>query len=589
MRPKVQDQAPGDVTKTDAVVMDPTQTGESPATAQELSNFDAGARIGNYEILATVARGGMGVVYKARQISLNRTVALKMILPGQLGSLGSVERFRIEAESAAKLDHPGIVSVYDHGEQQGQHYIAMAWVEGENLASRTKRGPLPVEETVRIVRDAALAIEHAHERGIVHRDLKPANVLIDPTGRVQVTDFGLARRIERLDGLTLAGEIVGTPAYMSPEQAAGRVDQVGPSSDVYALGAVLYFLLTGHPPFEGSNPLEVIRRVCDEVPSPPQQIRANVSAEVGAICLRCLEKDPVRRYPSAAALAADLDRANATRQSPATMTIPASRQQSDVVSPSPVRGAAARVAGGIVIVALLALAGFGIVKWVRGEAHDAPAATPASPGPQFTTNWGPGLSSAEPLDGTIDVRVWNPNNPNRARLSLSDPGALPLRTGDEIRVEARTNRQAYLYVIWIDTNGLAKPVYPWKPGQWDAEYEPQKATAKLSLPGQIDGGWPIEGGPGMETLVLLGRDQPLPADATFKDWFAGLPMQRSQSQQLLVYLDQGEISRSRTRGADFAKVMNLNDPVLTSQRLLAGRFKPYFPLIRAVSFANRGR
>jgi serine/threonine protein kinase len=589
MQPKAQDQALGDVTKTDAVAMDPTQTGESPATAQELSNFDAGARIGNYEILATVARGGMGVVYKARQISLNRTVALKMILPGQLGSLGSVERFRIEAESAAKLDHPGIVSVYDHGEQQGQHYIAMAWVEGENLASRTKRGPLPVEETVRIVRDAALAIEHAHKRGIVHRDLKPANVLIDPTGRVQVTDFGLARRIERLDGLTLAGEIVGTPSYMSPEQAAGRVDQVGLGSDVYALGAVLYFLLTGHPPFEGSNPLEVIRRVCDEVPLPPQQFRANVSAELGAICLRCLEKDPARRYPSAAALAADLDRTIATLQSPATAKIPPNRQQSDVVSPSRVRGPAAWVAGGIVIIALLALAGFEIVKWIHAEVHDAQTATVATPGPQLTTTWGSGLSNAEPLDGTIDVRVWNPNDPKRARLSLLDPTTLPLRTGDEIRVEAKTNRPAYLYVIWIDTDGVAKPVYPWKPGTWDAENGSQKAAEKLSLPGQIDGGWPIEGGPGMETLVLLGRDQPVPAGIAFKDLFAGLPMQRSQSQQLLVYLDQGDISRSRTRGADFSKVMDLNDPVLTSQRLLAERFKPYFPLIRAVSFANRGR
>jgi serine/threonine protein kinase len=589
MQPKAQDQALGDVTKTDAVVMDPTQTGESPATAQELSNFDAVARIGNYEILATVARGGMGVVYKARQISLNRTVALKMILPGQLGSLGSVERFRIEAESAAKLDHPGIVSVYDHGEQQGQHYIAMAWVEGENLASRTKRGPLPVEETVRIVRDAALAIEHAHKRGIVHRDLKPANVLIDPTGRVQVTDFGLARRIERLDGLTLAGEIVGTPSYMSPEQAAGRVDQVGLGSDVYALGAVLYFLLTGHPPFEGSNPLEVIRRVCDEVPLPPQQFRANVSAELGAICLRCLEKDPARRYPSAAALAADLDRTIATLQSPATAKIPPNQQESDVVSPSRVRGPAAWVAGGIVIIALLALAGFEIVKWIHGEVHDAQTATVATPGPQLTTTWESGLSNAEPLDGTIDVRVWNPNDPKRARLSLLDPTTLPLRTGDEIRVEAKTNRPAYLYVIWIDTDGVAKPVYPWKPGTWDAENGSQKAAEKLSLPGQIDGGWPIEGGPGMETLVLLGRDQPVPAGIAFKDLFAGLPMQRSQSQQLLVYLDQGDISRSRTRGADFSKVMDLNDPVLTSQRLLAERFKPYFPLIRAVSFANRGR
>jgi WD40 repeat protein/tRNA A-37 threonylcarbamoyl transferase component Bud32 len=293
---------------------------------------------GDYELLEEIARGGMGVVYKARQVSLNRIVALKMILAGQLASEEDVRRFYTEAEAAANLDHPGIVPIYEVGQHEGQHYFSMGFVEGQSLAAKVAAGPLPPRDAAELVLKVAEAIAYAHERGVIHRDLKPGNILLDKTGQPRVTDFGLAKHVTASpasggrqppdsasadtaphqpahagrspdrSGLTLTGQVLGTPSYMPPEQAAGKLDEIGPLSDVYSLGAVLYTLLTGRPPFHSANKLDTLRQVLEQDPVPPRDLNAGVPVDLDTICHKCLEKKPGRRYGSARGLAEELQR-----------------------------------------------------------------------------------------------------------------------------------------------------------------------------------------------------------------------------------------------------------------------------------------
>ncbi len=263
---------------------------------------------GKYELIAEVGRGGMGVVYRARQIDLDRIVAIKMILSSHLASADQVDRFYAEARAAARLRHPNIVGMYEVGEHRGQHFFAMEFVDGPSLAQKLKAGPLDPTAAARCVLIVARAIQYLHTQGLVHRDLKPSNILLDGDDRPCVTDFGLAKMLEADGQVTHTGAIVGTPNYMSPEQAAGRAAAVGPLSDVYSLGAVLYESLTGRPPFSGEAPLETLVQVLEGEPARPRVLRPAIPAGLETICLKCLEKAPDRRYASAEALADDLER-----------------------------------------------------------------------------------------------------------------------------------------------------------------------------------------------------------------------------------------------------------------------------------------
>mgnify|MGYP000880642110 CR=1 FL=1 len=263
---------------------------------------------GPYELIREIGRGGMGVVYEARQKGLDRSVALKMILSGNLASPDLVRRFQAEARAAARLRHSNIVSIHDVGQHHGQDFFTMELIEGESLAERIGRGPLPFPETVRLLAAVARAVEHLHQQGVVHRDLKPSNILLDLESRPYVTDFGLAKVFASERDLTATGVIAGTPSYMAPEQASGRRAEITPATDVYSLGAILYELLTGVPPFRAETPLDTLMEVLAGDPAMPRQVDPHVPRGLELICLKCLAKDPQQRYSSAAALADDLDR-----------------------------------------------------------------------------------------------------------------------------------------------------------------------------------------------------------------------------------------------------------------------------------------
>jgi eukaryotic-like serine/threonine-protein kinase len=261
-----------------------------------------------YEILGEIGRGGMGVVYKARQVRLSRVVALKMILAGTHAGAEHLGRFRTEAEAVASLHHPNIVQIYDVGEQEGRPYLALEYLDGGSLDNRLDGTPWSVSRAAALIETLARAVHVAHQAGIVHRDLKPGNVLFTADGTPKITDFGLAKRLDSLTAQTQSGAIMGTPSYMAPEQAAGRVGVVGPHADVYSLGAVLYELLTGRAPFKAESPLDTVLQVMHDEPVRPRRLNPKVPADLETICLKCLDKEPYRRYHSGRALADDLRR-----------------------------------------------------------------------------------------------------------------------------------------------------------------------------------------------------------------------------------------------------------------------------------------
>jgi tRNA A-37 threonylcarbamoyl transferase component Bud32/tetratricopeptide (TPR) repeat protein len=278
------------------------------STHPERAGVSPAKRFGGYELLEEIARGGMGVVFKARQIKLNRIVAIKMILAGQFASKEEVERFYGEAKSAARLDHRGIVPIYEVDEFEGKHFFSMGFIEGESLEDRLSRGRLPQREAASLLGEICDAVQYAHEHGIIHRDLKPRNILIASDGSPKVTDFGLAKSIEAEGGLTVSGQILGTPGYMPPEQASGKPGEIGPGSDVYSLGAILYCMLTGRPPFRSDSVVEVIKQVLESTPERPRKLERGIAVDLETICLKCLEKEPRHRYASVAALRDELRR-----------------------------------------------------------------------------------------------------------------------------------------------------------------------------------------------------------------------------------------------------------------------------------------
>src|SRR2546428_1558362 len=273
----------------------------APTIAGMLKEF------GDYELVEEIGRGGQGVVYRARQKSLNRIVALKVIGLAHWATEAHVKRFRMEAEAAAHLDNPRIVPIYEIGERDGACYFSMKLIEGGQLDKIIGSELMPGRKAAELMATLAQPLHHAHQNGVLHRDVKPGNILLDTKGEPHLTDFGLARLVETESTITRTLEVLGTPSYMAPEQAAGNNTQLTSATDVYGLGAVFYQLLTGQPPFAGGTTYETIKLLLDTEPRQPRLLNPKIDRDLSTICLKCLQKDPKRRYPSALALAEDLE------------------------------------------------------------------------------------------------------------------------------------------------------------------------------------------------------------------------------------------------------------------------------------------
>ena len=462
--------------------------GPEPAAPQSARPVIAG-----YEILGELGRGSMGVVYRARQRSLNRVVALKTVLAGAYAGPASLARFRTEAEAAARLQHPQIVPIFELGEHAGMPYAVLELIEGGTLAGKLDGSPWPVRAAAELAEALARAIDHAHVRGVVHRDLKPGNILLTADGTPKIADFGLAKLVSSDAGLTQTGDMLGTPSYMAPEQAENRPD-VGPAVDIWALGAILYECLTGLKPFRGRSVLETLELIRSGTPARPRVLCDAVPPALEAICLRCLEKDPAARCPSAAALADDLHQFLAEE--------PTNCQPSAPRSDGPAR---VRRTALIAAAAILLVVAAGSFMPLLGR-------------------WRPDPDSrgGAPLVGSIDIAVYEsasagtesfqPGDPARQGLRLHDRRALPLGPRDWIRIEARVNRPAYLYVVWIDTDGRVTPLWPCQSGDWTRRPAKEIPRDRLTIPDPESDKdiMPLDPGPpGVESLLLLGRDTPL--------------------------------------------------------------------------------
>ena len=429
----------------DATVNDRPESGAPGWTRGESGGPVTSTRVryfGDYELLEEIARGGMGVVYRARQVSLNRLVALKMILAGRLASEDDVKRFRNEAEAVANLDHPNIVPIYEVGEHDGCSYLAMKLIAGGSLAGKLSDYANDTRSAAGLVATTARAVHHAHQRGVLHRDLKPSNILLDGAGQPHVTDFGLAKRIEGGADLTQSGAILGSLPYMAAEQASGKRGKVTTATDVYGLGAVLYATLTGRPPFQADSVLETIEQVREREPEPPSGINRRVDRDLQTVCVKCLCKDPQRRYGSALELAEDLERW--LRGEPVAAAPPsawyrfrkfARRNRVALAAVSAV------VLGLIVAVTALAVSTVVIARGraealrklaeVRGERRELVAA-------YFQAYEKIGDMMKAMHDGTFDAKAWGEQNRtnNEIAISLQENLARQLASDPEGRFDA---------------------------------------------------------------------------------------------------------------------------------------------------------
>ncbi len=527
-----------------------------------------------YVISRLLAEGGMGRVYQARSSKLDRDVALKVIRPDRVSS-DLLARFQTEAQAVAKLNHPNIVQIYDVGEyapvegETKMPFLALEFVPGGTLEARAGTTPLPPAEAARVVLVLARAMAHAHARGIVHRDLKPDNVLIAPPGDVpalnaalgqpKITDFGLARRELGHPSATTPGSIMGTPSYMAPEQAEGRpADRF---ADVYALGAILYRLLTGRVVFPRESWVNALHDVCHAKPQPPSELVAGISPALEALCLCCLSKRATDR-PTAAELAAQLDSLSAPHVLPPTDT--------HYPRPTPRRSRRRLLIGAALV--LLALSGT-ILGW-------------------RLTRSAPVTVALEPLKGYLDAQMTREGDLLRQHVPLNDPASRPLRPGDEIRVEAKLNRLAYVYLVWIDTEGAVTPMYPWIDGDWNRR-EPEAKASRFQLP-QLNGkwgAWPMgPGKPGLETMVLLCRDDLLPEDVDLKALLGTFGPQpfAGQDRHAVSWFENGTTVRDEAQRAPLTTPVEGSNPLERLNSEIHKRAKGHFGYTRAITYGNEG-
>jgi serine/threonine protein kinase len=524
--------------------------------------------LGRYRVIRQLGRGTFGCVYLAEDSALGRQVAVKVTSPSSQDiSSGDGPS---EAQTLARLDHPSIVPVYDLGSlPTGEHYTVAKYIRGQSLAERISAGPLPPAEAASIVAQVCDGLHHAHGQGIYHRDVKPANILLDDKGQALVADFGLA--VSEDQQQTHRGEVSGSPGYMSPEQVRGDVHHLDGRTDIWSVGVILYEALTGKRPFSESSRKTLFEEILGKEPKPPRLISAAIPVELERIALRCLRKEIADRFATAADVADDLREWISPGTRPAVPATPVQESsagnQRDWLA----------IGGGItlLLVAAIVISRFA-GNYVQSAAKKDLSITPVIPQP-----------AAVPTGGQISLRIWSPQNAARRGRLLDEPGMLPLDQDDQVRVEAELSSPAYAYVLWVDGKGKVSPVYPWTPGDWTHRPATEHRVTKLSLPEQLDTGWELEPSTGMETLLLLGRDEPLPRDVDLKSLLAGLPTQARQDPRSLAWFDNGVPRQDTVRGPRFFDPKRINDPLLATHQALQERLGSKFAFLRAVSFASR--
>jgi serine/threonine protein kinase len=526
------------------------------------------SRLGDYVVRRLLGAGGMGAVLLADDPALGRRVAVKVMHPRLAADPAHRGRFLREARAAAAIRHDHACPIYHVGEEGGAPFLVMPLLEGESLAARLARGPLPPAEAARVGREAALGLAAAHDKGLVHRDVKPANLWLEaPAGRVLVLDFGLARAADGDSRLTASGAVFGTPAYMAPERADGRA--VDARADLFALGATLCEAATGKAAFRRPTLTATLVAVANHHPPPSAEVNPSVPAALSDLIARLLAKDPADRPPSAAAVAdalAPLVAGTPSAVAPTTDFRPARRNR------WPVR-----------VAALVILIGLGVGLWAAGRPSDR-GTLPTTGGSDQ-----PAPVGAPRYHGSVDVYVYRKDDTNSDRLvPLWDPRAMPLKPGDQLRLIAEVNPPAFLYVFWIDEKGEAVPAYPWRFGEWGTRpaAEAPADRADVKWPGgealKIDGP-----NAGTETVLMLARPTRLEAgDAEVQKWFAGLRPVSFQGDKAKVWFEDYDVLHGDALRAP-GKAAEVDGP-RGLQAELRRRIGPETAWSRAVSFSRRG-
>jgi serine/threonine protein kinase len=514
--------------------------------------------IGKYRVVEFLGRGGQADVYRAVDPALRRDVVIKWAHRSLTPA--AQQRLLAEGRILARLEDPGMVRVHDADLHEGRPFLVFAYVPGRSLAERLRDRPQSFRAAAALTADLAAILGRAHRQGVLHRDLKPANVLLDDSGRRRLMDFGLATLRESWDESPRPGEgVCGTYPYMAPEQARAQTDRIGPRTDVFGLGAVLYHLLTGRPLYQGSDRASVLAQAREARVTPPRQLNPRIPRPLERICLKALAAEPGQRYGSAEAMERAL---LAYLRRPLLL------------------GAAAAL---VLCAAILA---FVLPGWLARE-------SPPSGGGEVRGN------KTVPLTGKLRVRVWSAKGgEDKKGLEIGeDFRALPVHNKERLRIEASLNEPAHAYLLWLDSEGVVFPLYPWNEAGIrerrlvvPAPRPPTKQVfSPADQPDKSTGGWVMGGKSGLETILLLARRDPLPADVNLAQLLGKAPLTplRDPLEFAIRGGDEGQpvgqVHRGEHRGPE-AEVEAIDDPLLQ----LMGRLRPHFEVIRAVRFAHQG-
>lgn len=507
---------------------------QDPASVTPQQGF-----IGKYRIVERLGGGGQGDVFRAVHPTLGRDVAIKWAHQSVVGDAHA--RIIEEGKVLARLEHPGLVRVYDVDVHQGRPFVVFEYLAGQSLAEQMKRATFSPRAAARLIVQTARPLGYIHQQGILHRDIKPGNILIDAQGQPRLLDFGLAHQAQPWHGETpLESGVSGTLPYMAPEQARGDSDAVSPRTDQFSLAAVLYHLLTGRPPHQGGNQTAVWELARKGEVTPPRRVNPRVPRGLDRICMKALAVAPNQRYASVGEFARAL--------------------RKFVHRP--------RFIGACLALSVLLLM-VGLALAFR------PSKPPASP-------------AAGALSGELIVRIWSPDESKKGLVVGKDFGVLPTHNGEKVHLEARVNQPAYLYLLWLDSKGNVDPLYPWN-RTFDKLPAVQELRSDLHSPPELDRGWPMVGPSGLDTALLLIRHTPLAAEVDLREVIGELPAAplRNPQEVAIRGFDAGQpvnaidVGAFRGLGQEAQKI---DEPILQ----LMERLRPHFESIRAVRFAHEG-